>query len=585
MFETFRSKLDNYFKHSTELIPWNFDDELVLGRIMNFQKRLGEIKMLFDTAQEYFKLERMEFAILKKKTLCSKIYDIREKFVKIYNEFAELEYDILMPEEIRFTDHVNSFLVKVEEYDRELANIFDQVFSECHNTEIIFKAIWILGSMANRPIIMAQLWHNYERLLQIIHRHFDDIKVIFDSTFKDYKEDEWIETDQYFPHVAGALCTLTQLRQRIDYPMQCAKLIDHPLINLRIVRETKPKYDQMQSLMDAMEHKIFTDWANKVVDISNVHLSKSLLTIHENKLLDLNFDPELTALLRETRFMITMKRTDLTEEAIQLYYRTQYFFESTYNLSLLVQWYNWIRNNILPVDAELLKHEIEKVDEVIRIGQENYNWNSPEVPEYIDNLLGLVRKLHSRIFYAQENINTLLGIIYSWAMSPILERKDFKDENLLAVSERDEHFQKRYNQIEHASGELNRVLDENYKLFFDLLPDSVYEKDEIELDKNARIDTQKQEFEELEEITDDVKESQTLPSGLRIDEEKERIIARDGVENEVVGTKKNERMTTTTEITLTDEEIAQNMIKWKPYLVYVDNLISKALIQAASTRQ
>lgn len=87
-----------------------------------------------------------------------------------------------------------------------------------------------------------------------------------------------------------------------------------------------------------MEHEIFTDWAKKIVNISNVHLSKSLLTIHENKLLDLNFDPELTALLRETRYMIIMKRTDLPEEAIRLFYKTQYFFESTYNLSLLIRW-------------------------------------------------------------------------------------------------------------------------------------------------------------------------------------------------------------------------------------------------------
>lgn len=67
----------------------------------------------------------------------------------------------------------------MEEFDRQLANIFDQAFSECHNTEIMFKIIWILGSMANRPIIMAQLWHNYERLLQRIHDHFDDIKVLY----------------------------------------------------------------------------------------------------------------------------------------------------------------------------------------------------------------------------------------------------------------------------------------------------------------------------------------------------------------------------------------------------------------------
>lgn len=38
------------------------------------------------------------------------------------------------------------------------------------------------------------------------------------------------------------------------------------------------------------------------------------------------------------------------------------------------------------------------------------------------------------------------------------------------------------------------------------------------------------------------------------------------------------------EVVLTDEELARNMIKWKPYLAYIDNVISKALIQAASSR-
>jgi len=66
-----------------------------------------------------------------------------------------------------------------------------------------------------------------------------------------------------------------------------------------------------------------------------------------------------------------------------------------------------------------------------------------------------------------------------------------------------------------------------------------------------------------------------------MDEEKERIIVRDAVEQKVG---KEEQMKAAAEITLTNEEIAQNMPKWKPYLVYVDNLISKALIQAASTR-
>lgn len=94
-----------------------------------------------------------------------------------------------------------------------------------------------------------------------------------------------------------------------------------------------------------------------------------------------------------------------------------------------------------------------------------------------------MRKLHSRVFRAQENVSALLRMIYSWALSPILERKDFKSENLLALGERDENFQKRYSQIERAVKELNQVLDKNYKLFFNLLPDLWYEKNELELDE------------------------------------------------------------------------------------------------------
>lgn len=95
-----------------------------------------------------------------------------------------------------------------------------------------------------------------------------------------------------------------------------------------------------------------------------------------------------------------------------------------------------------------------------------------------------MQKLHFRIFRAEENIASLLRTIYSWALTPILERKDFKSENLLALNERDENLQKRYDQITYAAKELNRVLDENYKLFFDLLPDSLYKKSEFELDES-----------------------------------------------------------------------------------------------------
>jgi len=39
--------------------------------------------------------------------------------------------------------------------------------------------------------------------------------------------------------------------------------------------------------------------------------------------------------------------------------------------------YNRIREYSSPVEFELVKDEIEELDEQIQFGQENYDWNSP----------------------------------------------------------------------------------------------------------------------------------------------------------------------------------------------------------------
>lgn len=185
--------------------------------------------------------------------------------------------------------------------------------------------------------------------------------------------------------------------------------------------------------------------------------------------------------------------------------------------------YNKVRTKSSDVELELLLDELEMIDNMIDDGQINYNWNSPglwffflfflfslspksfytlyklviielnkvdeikifniitETPEYVENLLSFIRKLHSRVIRGQDNITKLIKMIYEWAILPVLERKDSKIENLLDIEEREEKFKKRYNFIEATNSEIKRILDENYKLYFNLLPESAYAKDEFEL--------------------------------------------------------------------------------------------------------
>ncbi|KAK1137302.1 hypothetical protein K0M31_001815 [Melipona bicolor] len=565
LFRTFKEKVEGYFKLQ-ELIPWSFHEKLVFERIHMFEKRLKEIELLFDTVQDYLKLERIEISGLKAKSLLYMTNDIYEEFVKLYQQFGDVSYEVLMPEEEQFTTDLGEFFATIEQFDRRLASIFDQAFAECHNLESFFKFVWIMSVIANRPIIMAQLWHNYEEIIQRVDQHFSNIKILFDNNFNPETKDVHLSLNTHFPPVAASLCLLMKLHEITRFPVQCTKLIDHPLTNDKMENVLRSKYEELEAIIEEKEKQIFTAWAEKLPEIWEIHLTKTLLKIKEDKLLEMNFDLELKTALREIRYMIMMKVSDLPQEAIDFYNRSRFFFTSTYNLNLIVNWYNRIRSGSAPVEFQLVKDKVENIDDLINYGQGYYNWNSEEVPEYIDNLVKMIWKLHARVFRAQRNLSNIMNQMYAWAMMPVVYRKDTKDENLLSLADKDDKFAERFTEIETMAEQLDLVLKENYKLCFDLLPENVYDKEELEL---LDVHTEEEQEAETEKVTEEEEDAEVVKPDEEITEEMESPEEQEQVEEEEE---------------VDEETLAMRHEKWQSYLSYVDNLISKGLIQSVSTR-
>ena len=69
------------------------------------------------------KLERIEMFGLKAKSLLSMINNIYEEFIKLYQQFGDVSYEVLMPEEEQFTADLNEFFASVSNlFTRLLAN-------------------------------------------------------------------------------------------------------------------------------------------------------------------------------------------------------------------------------------------------------------------------------------------------------------------------------------------------------------------------------------------------------------------------------------------------------------------------------
>lgn len=68
------------------------------------------------------KLERIEMFGLKAKSLLSMINNIYEEFIKLYQQFGDVSYEVLMPEEKQFTADLNEFFASV-------SNLFTRLFA------------------------------------------------------------------------------------------------------------------------------------------------------------------------------------------------------------------------------------------------------------------------------------------------------------------------------------------------------------------------------------------------------------------------------------------------------------------------
>lgn len=59
---------------------------------------------------------------LKAKSLLSMINNIYEEFIKLYQQFGDVSYEVLMPEEKQFTADLNEFFASV-------SNLFTKLFA------------------------------------------------------------------------------------------------------------------------------------------------------------------------------------------------------------------------------------------------------------------------------------------------------------------------------------------------------------------------------------------------------------------------------------------------------------------------
>lgn len=367
-FEIVRSNIHTYFENEEDVRPWTFHPRSVFQRLMDFIDRLTLVRNILETELEFTKLEKVEIGGLRGRGLSTKCNEVFEEFNVIYNVFRNIQYEVLDPGDKNIENDYEAFTKKCLELDRRLAAIFSQAFDDCYNLESIFKLINVIGKLIERQLIRDEVTVKYPVIIELFHKELDTVKVLFDEFTQ-----ENAPLDSYCAPISGYLMWLYKLKERIGKPGKDFQLLEHPISKSEEALYVFKKREQMLNLIEDMENRVFNNWLTEIPMIINTHIVKTVFVRLPDKLLKLNFHPELEAILREISYLKKMGY-EMTAEINQFYERNEELLDQRMAAKRIIEYYNHLRTYTLKEEFDLIQGEMDAIDELLNKLISDLDW-------------------------------------------------------------------------------------------------------------------------------------------------------------------------------------------------------------------
>ncbi|KAL1493068.1 hypothetical protein ABEB36_011203 [Hypothenemus hampei] len=455
LFKIYKFNLNRFFKNRPVEL-WNFDGDTVFRRLNSFIDRLRTIQWFFNTVLELSKLEKVEIGGIKGRTLSSRISEVFQEFLQCYTTFHGKSYDILDPDVLTFKVDFSEFQRKIYEIDMKLAAILCQAFEDCSNFDGMFKLINISGCLLERPFIKAEFSKKYALLADMFNHEAELIEHAYNEQMEHKRKYGEFMVDKYVPPVTGTLRWTNNLQERILF------IKDKFSNNFQQILKNNPKYTLSMNTLENVEksmikiaEEVFEIWAQEIPSQIEESLTQCILIQHlKTKELHLNFNPHLTAILREVHYL-----------TIELSEQGETFRKYISSFNSTISWYNKIRRTAKSVEFDLIRNEITKIDKQIALGQSTLCWKSTDLWSFITELHNSVKHLQEVLSDSQNNLDQMKSTLIPFARKPLFERQEGKKDGFLCLQGKDERLLGRQLSLKDASQVINNLLKENKELF------------------------------------------------------------------------------------------------------------------------
>jgi len=405
---------------------WKMKPEALFVRLDAFRERCRDALDFTRMVMQFSKLERIDIGGTKGKLLSELVVVILEEFNVAVERFKDVKYDIMDVGCKQFDHDFFTFRVAVKDLDRRLGSLLGSAFDDLDTIQARIKLFDNFEGLLERPIIQAELEKKHKMLLRQYQQDLNIVETMFNENRE--KVDGCFDDAPIFsnlPPVAGAIYWARSARNRISEPMAKLVLYNHALKEAPDeFKEVEKQHHNLLTLLEGYEKQRYSSWEATNVEMAKEKLKMKLLRRQDKTgLIKVNFDPALVRLLREVRFFLIFD-IKVPSDANDIFNTSKTYREWIGQLDQIVQMYNSVLTELLPVEEPLLEDRISKMDQTLSPGLTELKWKSEErIPDFIAEAMRVVSDVSGVVDIMKGNLRNISGILAGWCKEPIIERK------------------------------------------------------------------------------------------------------------------------------------------------------------------
>ncbi|CAN9508871.1 unnamed protein product [Ophioblennius macclurei] len=464
-YEDRRANLKQYQNNGGTVRPWDFSPLLIFSGFDRFTNRVQTVRDVLLTADDLFKLEKLEIGGVQGRALSLQVQGIHREFTDAYKVLTEKPYDCLDLDNTEFEEDVREFKLKVDDADRRLGAVFCQAFDDAPGLEHAFKVVDMFGGLLERRLVATDALDRYSRLLSMFDKEVDRCKLLYGEHVQAAAAGRGsAQVNKNMPAVAGGLRWAQELQQRIQSPFSKFRHLPHPCLESAEGLRVIGKYEEVMQLLDRYSSGLYEAWTESVGESSQYNLGLPLISRDpDTRLISVNFNPQLASVLREVKYLEARQTVEIPETAVEIYTTRGQLWQYVANLELTATRYNKVLHSVLDVERPLVQGQLRDIDKQLWKAQETLNWNSQGVWQYIQEVRDSVCDLESRLQRAKDNVEEIQGCMRAWA-NPVFDRKEGKKEALLSLEDRAERLDRFYALIRSSGEKIHFLLKSNEAL-------------------------------------------------------------------------------------------------------------------------